>query len=98
MEKFGVIAHELSFSTMFSLFHSLPLRNEKHTHKKKGFYGLKSGFFLRMTNPSMIGVSGTYSSAASSALSPNASRTGVVWVWKPVIVFGFPAWPTTSTA
>jgi hypothetical protein len=46
----------------------------------------------------MIGVRGTYSSAASSALSPKASRTGVVWVWNPVIVFGFPACPTTSTA
>ena len=46
----------------------------------------------------MMGVSGTYSSAASSALSPNASKTGVVCVWNPVIVFGFPAWPTTSTA
>ena len=51
-----------------------------------------------MTNPSMIGVTGKYSSVASSALSPCARRTGVVWVWNPVIVFGFPAWPTTSTA
>jgi hypothetical protein len=59
---------------------------------------LKSGFFLRITNPSMMGVRGIYSSVASSALSPNASRTGVVCVWKPVIVFGFPACPTTSTA
>lgn len=46
----------------------------------------------------MIGVNVKYSSVASSALSPIASKTGVVWVWKPVIVFGLPAWPTTSTA
>lgn len=39
-----------------------------------------------------------YSSVASSALSPYANNTGVVCVWKPVIVFGLPAWPTTSTA
>lgn len=46
----------------------------------------------------MIGVKAMYSSVANSALSPYANNTGVVWVWKPVIVFGLPAWPTTSTA
>lgn len=46
----------------------------------------------------MMGVSEMYSSVASSARSPIASRTGVVCVWKPVMVFGLPAWPTTSTA
>ena len=45
----------------------------------------------------MIGVTGKYSSVASSARSPCASKTGVVCVWKPVIVLGLPAWPTTST-
>lgn len=45
-----------------------------------------------------MGVNETYSSVASSALSPYASNTGVVCVWKPVIVLGFPACPTTSTA
>ena len=39
-----------------------------------------------------------YSSVASSARSPYANKTGVVCVWNPVIVFGLPAWPTTSTA
>jgi len=39
-----------------------------------------------------------HSSVASSARSPYASSTGVVCVWKPVMVFGLPAWPTTSTA
>ena len=46
----------------------------------------------------MIGVTGRYSSVANSALSPYERRTGVVCVWNPVIVFGFPACPTTSTA
>lgn len=40
----------------------------------------------------------SYFSVASSALSPAARRTGVEWVWKPVMVLGRPAWPTTSTA
>lgn len=39
-----------------------------------------------------------YFSVASSALSPAERRTGVVCVWKPVMVLGLPAWPTTSTA
>ena len=39
-----------------------------------------------------------YFSVASSARSPAASKTGVECVWKPVIVLGLPAWPTTSTA
>lgn len=39
-----------------------------------------------------------HSSVASSALSPYARSTGVVCVWNPVIDFGLPAWPTTSTA
>lgn len=39
-----------------------------------------------------------HSSVASSARSPYVSRTGVVCVWKPVMVFGLPACPTTSTA
>lgn len=46
----------------------------------------------------MIGVSEMYSSVANSARSPIASSTGVVCVWNPVMVFGLPAWPTTSTA
>ena len=33
------------------------------------FYS-SSGFFLRITNPSMMGVSEVYSSVANSALSP----------------------------
>ena len=37
-------------------------------------------------------------SVASSARSPCANRTGVVCVWKPVMDFGLPACPTTSTA
>ena len=44
-----------------------------------------------MTKPSMMGVREVYSSVASSALSPWASSTGVVWVWKPVMVLGLPA-------
>jgi hypothetical protein len=40
----------------------------------------------------------TYFSLASSALSPAAKRIGVDCVWKPVMVLGRPAWPTTSTA
>ena len=32
-----------------------------------------------------------HSSVASSALSPYAKRTGVLWVWNPVMVLGFPA-------
>ncbi|TNN39041.1 hypothetical protein EYF80_050790 [Liparis tanakae] len=51
-----------------------------------------------MTKPSRMGVTGRYSSVASSARSPWASSTGVVWVWKPVMALGLPAWPTTSTA
>ena len=39
-----------------------------------------------------------HSSVASSARSPCANSTGVVCVWKPVIDFGLPACPTTSTA
>lgn len=58
-----------------------------------------SGFFLKITKfskmQSWIGIN---SSVASSALSPFPMRTGEVCVWKPVIFFGFPAWPTTSTA
>jgi len=57
-----------------------------------------SGFCFKMTTPSNTGVSGMYFSLANSARSPTESRTGVVWVWKPVIVFGRPAWPTMSTA
>ena len=44
-----------------------------------------------MTKPSMMGVRAEYSSVASSALSPCASSTGVVWVWNPVMVLGLPA-------
>lgn len=66
--------------------------------KKHVIYGLKSGFFLNITKPSIMGVRDRYSSVASSARSPCASNTGVVCVWKPVIVLGLPAWPTTSTA
>lgn len=51
----------------------------------------KSGFFLRITKPSMIGVKGMYSSVANSARSPWDKRTGVVCVWNPVIVLGLPA-------
>lgn len=40
----------------------------------------------------------SYFSVASSALSPADKRTGVECVWKPVMVLGRPAWPTTSTA
>ena len=46
---------------------------------------------MRITNPSMMGVTGRYSSVASSALSPCDRRTGVVWVWNPVMVLGLPA-------
>ena len=60
--------------------------------------GSYSLFFSQMTKPSMTGVSVVYSSVASSARSPWASSTGVVCVWKPVMDFGLPAWPTTSTA
>ncbi len=59
---------------------------------------IQSGFFLRITNPSRVDVSGTNSSVPSSARSLKPSRTGVVCVWKPVIVLGLPAWPTVSTA
>ena len=44
-----------------------------------------------MTKPSIMLVTGMYSSVASSALSPCASKTGVVCVWNPVMVFGLPA-------
>lgn len=57
-----------------------------------------SSFFLRITKPSITGESGIYSSVASSALSPNDNRTGVVWVCDPAIVLGVPAFPMTSTA
>lgn len=46
----------------------------------------------------MTGVRHLYSSVASSALSPTANKTGVVWVCTPAIVFGVPAFPMTSTA
>jgi len=46
----------------------------------------------------MTGVRHMYSSVASSALSPTANRTGVVWVCTPAIVLGVPAFPMTSTA
>lgn len=80
------------------MYNKIKLRVELRFHKTISIYGLKSGFFLKITKPSIIGVKGIYSSVASSALSPNARSTGVVCVWKPVIVFGLPAWPTTSTA
>ena len=38
-----------------------------------------------MTKPSIIGVSGRYSSVANSARSPWAKSTGVVCVWNPRI-------------
>ena len=57
-----------------------------------------SGFFLKITNPSKTLVKLKYSSVANSALSVYASKTGVLCVWNPVIVFGRPACPTTSTA
>lgn len=56
------------------------------------------GFFLRITKPSRMGVTGRNSSVANSARSPWANNTGVVCVWNPVMVLGLPAWPTTSTA
>ncbi|OMH82689.1 Coatomer subunit beta', partial [Zancudomyces culisetae] len=37
------------------------------------------------------------SEVANSARSPFANNTGVLWVWNPASVFGFPAWPTAST-
>ena len=52
--------------------------------------GCSPGFFVKMTMPSSSEETGRYSSVASSARSPWLSRTGVVWVWKPVIVFGLP--------
>lgn len=50
----------------------------KEGKKKQNNYGLKSGFFRSITNPSIIGVREIYSSVANSALSPCASNTGVV--------------------
>ena len=41
--------------------------------------------------PSRIGVTGRYFCVPSSARSPTLSKTGVVCVWKPVIVLGRPA-------
>lgn len=58
-----------------------------------------SGFFLSITKFSkMQSWIGMNYSVANSARSPLPISTGEVWVWKPVIFFGFPAWPTTSTA
>lgn len=51
---------------------------KKYICNKKNHYGLKSGFFLNITNPSIIGVREMYSSVANSARSPCASNTGVV--------------------
>ena len=50
-----------------------------------------AGFFLTMTTPSSIEVTGTYSSVANSARSPDASSTGLVCWAIPVIVLGLPA-------
>jgi len=52
---------------------------------------IASGFFFSITKPSKTGERAMYSSVASSARSPKLSKTGVVRVWKPVIVFGLPA-------
>ena len=54
--------------------------------------------FLNITSPSNTLLKHNHSSSSSSALSPYASNTGVLCVCHPVIVFGLPAWPTTSTA
>jgi hypothetical protein len=54
--------------------------------------------FLKMTNPSRLLVKLMYCSSSNSARSPYANRTGVLCVCHPVIVFGRPACPTTSTA
>ena len=56
------------------------------------------GFFCKMTKPSSTCAKGMNSSVASSARSVVPSRTGVECVWKPDIVLGLPACPTTSTA
>lgn len=56
------------------------------------------GFFCNMTKPSSTCAYGMNSSVANSARSIVPSRTGVWCVWKPDIVRGLPAWPTTSTA
>lgn len=57
-----------------------------------------SGFFRNITIPSMMGVRHLYSFVASSAFSPTANKTGVIEVCAPVIVFGVPTFPVTSTA
>lgn len=57
-----------------------------------------SGTALLDSQPSRTCEYGMYSSVAISARSVWPSRTGVVCVWKPEIVRGLPAWPTTSTA
>ena len=44
------------------------------------YCSMRSGFFLKITNPSKIGVNEMYSSVASSARSPYANKTGVVCV------------------
>lgn len=56
------------------------------------------GFFCNITKPSRTCAYGMNSSVANSARSVVPSRTGVWCVWKPDIVRGLPAWPTTSTA
>lgn len=43
--------------------------------------------------PSKVGATISNWSVASSALSAEASSTGVVWVWMPAMVFGVPAFP-----
>ena len=53
---------------------------------------------MMTTKPSFTGDMLMYFSVASSILSPTPRSTGVLCVWKPVIVLGLPAWPTVSTA
>ena len=50
------------------------------------------------TPPTSSSTSTETPNASNSARSPYPSKTGVLWVCQPVIVFGLPAWPTTSTA
>eukprot|EP00983_Pelagomonas_calceolata_P026768 839544-Pelagomonas_calceolata.AAC.2 len=43
-------------------------------------------------------VTACFLAAGVGSLCGESSLTGVLCVWKPVIVFGRPAWATTSTA
>lgn len=72
-------------------------KEDIYINVKKKNYSF-SCFLRNITNPSITGVRHLYSSVASSALSPTANSTGVVWVCTPAIVLGVPAFPMTSTA